>query len=179
MRTLSLVLTVLIATAPVGAQAVHKPAGRPAAVAGIAPPPAVVVVPGTSTVLAPSPYQTAPVFYGNVPVVVLPDGRVLADFGRGYEQIVRSCAVPVNYVVAPTVAVGQPTVVQPTVVQPSAAPVQPLPYTPAVPNQQTASQQMLNQQSMQVQQQAVQSTLVNSQACWVTNGYGQVFVARP
>ena len=30
-------------------------------------------------------------FLANVPVVALPDGRVFADFGRGFEQIVRGC----------------------------------------------------------------------------------------
>jgi hypothetical protein len=172
MKRLALILGVL--TAPLGAQVVHTRAavsgGAVAGnVAGIAPTPQPVY-------LAPGSLFVPPgmALYGNLPVVVLTDGRVFADFGRGYEQVIRNCATIVNYSVFPTPVV-QPTVVQPTITQPTIS--QPLPYTPTVPNQQTASQQMLPQQG-NGQVLASQSTLVNSQACWTGNGAGLVYVAR-
>jgi hypothetical protein len=176
MRSLALVLA--LAAAPIGAQVVHT---RPAAavggaaasapaIAAIAPPPQTVYLSGSNFYV-----PQGMVLYGSLPVVVLPDGRVYADFGRGYEQVIRSCAaVYGNYTVVQPQPVIQPTVVQPTVVQPGVS--QPLPYTPPVPNQQTASQQMLPQPNPQVL--ASQSTLVNSQACWTGNGRGLVYVAR-
>jgi hypothetical protein len=171
------VLAVLLA-APLGAQVVHTRAASGAAagsgggsagnIAAVAPAPQPVY-------LAPGNLFVPPgmALYGNLPVVVLTDGRVFADFGRGYEQVIRSCASVVNYSAFPNPVV-QPSVVQPTVVQPTIT--QPLPYNPTLPNQQTASQQMLQQQSNA--QLASQSTLVNSQACWTGNGAGLVYVAR-
>jgi hypothetical protein len=111
--------------------------------------------------------------YGNLPVVVLTDGRVFADFGRGYEQIVNRCTTVVNTSVFPTPVV-QPSVVQPTVVQPTIS--QPQPYTPPVPNQQTASQQMLQQTNGQPF--AGQSNFVNTQACWTGSNAGLVYIWR-
>jgi hypothetical protein len=168
-------LLLMLIAAPLAAQVVHT---RPAAsggaaggatIAAIAPPPPAYV--------APTNFYVPPgmALYGNLPVVVLADGRVFADFGRGFEQIVRSCATAPSYGYSQPAPVVQPTVVQPTVTQPTIS--QPMPYTPPVPNQQTASQQMLPpQQNAQVL--ASQSTLVNSQACWTGNGRGLVYVAR-
>ena len=66
-----------------------------------------------------------------VPAIVTIDGRVLANFGYGYEQVYRSCAG--------AVVVGQPSVIGGNgVVLTPQAPT----YTQPVPNQQTASQQM-------------------------------------
>lgn len=185
MRICSVGLLVLLAT-PLTAQVVHtRPAGGRAGaggggsagtVAAIAPPPPVIVVPGSPHYQPP--YQTGPAFYGSIPVVVLPDGRVYGDFGRGYEQIVRACPGSTSYTVSPSSPVTQPTVIQPTIVQPGTVVNQPLPYTPPVPNQQTASQQMLDQQARQAAV-ASRSTVVNSQSCWGRNGHGQVFVGRP
>lgn len=174
MRFLTLALICTCAV-PLAGQTVHgRPAGKSGGVvAGIAPPPPVIVVaPGN---FGNSFYPGGTAFYGNLPVVVLPDGRVFADFGRGFERIARSCNFT-NYVTAPVVT-GQPTVTQPVVIQPNVTVTQPLPYTQPVPNQQTASQQMLypaNQQTL-----AIQSTLVNQSSCWGHNGRGQVFIGRP
>jgi hypothetical protein len=175
MKRLALILGVL--AAPLGAQVVHTRAGAAAGgvaatgqrVAAIAPAPQPVY-------LAPGNLYVPPgmALYGNLPVVVLTDGRVFADFGRGYEQVIRSCNTVVNYSVFPNPVV-QPSVVQPTVTQPTIS--QPLPYNPTLPNQQTASQQMLPQQS-NTQVFAGQSTIVNSQACWTGNGSGLVYIAR-
>ncbi len=178
MRLLAVALASSIVAAPLTAQTVHAAPARGGGaahptVAAIAPPPPVIVVPGGG--FGHPSFPSGMPFYSNLPIVVLPDGRVFADFGRGYERIVRTCSVA-NYVVAPTVATGQPAVVQPVVVQPSVAVTPPLPYTPPVPNQQTASQQMLYQNSQAL---AVQSTIVNQYSCWGHNGRGQVFIGRP
>ena len=175
--TLATVLTVALATTQSAAQTVHirSAAGSAGAVAAIAPPPPVVVAPGYYRGTYGNPgYTSGMAFYSNLPIVVLPDGRVYADFGRGYERIARGCNAQPSYSVP--VQVGQQNVTQPTVYQPSVGVSQPLPYTPPAPNQQTASQQMLNQSNPQAL--AIQSNLVNQQSCWSGNGRGQVSIAR-
>jgi hypothetical protein len=133
------------------------PAGK---VAGIAAPPA--PAPPTNARV-----RRSPAFFRNLTVAVLPDGRVFADFGRGFEQVVNWCGVPATFD-AQSSSLIQPTVVQPTVIQPSAGVNQPLP-------------QMLPQESKQAQQQAqaVRSTLVNTQMCWSNDPRGRVFVGHP
>jgi hypothetical protein len=147
----------------------HGQAGATARVAGIAPAP-VIVNPG----IAPGQFFTA-----NLPVIVSPDGRVFANFGRGFEQIVTACGASQGIVVTnvQTTGVVQPTVVQPTVTQPGMV-AGPLPYTPAVPNQQTASQQMIARSTVPVQQQQQQQVVVGNGMCWTSNGRGQVFIGR-
>jgi hypothetical protein len=120
--------------------------------------------------------------YFNLPVVVVPDGRVFADFGRGYEQVLRNCSAVVtsSYTTVVQPAVSQPTVVQP---QPGLPTAQQVVYTPVIANQTIASQVKLSteaQQTIAAQQAlAVQSTYVNGQACWGTAWNGQFFIARP
>ena len=143
------------------------PASAPR-VAGIAPPPT------PAPVNPPSNFgPQGPVFFGNIPVLVFADGRVFADFGIGYEQVVRSCALPVSYgsPLPSNASPVQPTVVQPTVSQPT---IPSQPYTQPVPNQQTASQQMAGQNTQPAQQAAV-----NNQYCWAVGATGRVFVGRP
>jgi hypothetical protein len=85
-------------------------------VAAIAPPPAAPVVRNI-----PHPGRF---FSGQVPIAVLSDGRVFADFGRGYEQIVRNCGnTTTDRATQP--AVSQPTVTQPGVTQASAPALSP------------------------------------------------------
>ncbi len=170
-------LLLLLAAVPIGAQVVHtRPASGAAGVAASAPRVAAIAPAPQPVIVAPGNFLVPPgmALFANLPVVVLADGRVFADFGRGYEQIVRSCVSVVNSGFVANAPVVQPTVVQPTVVQPTIS--QPMPYTPPVPNQQTASQAMLPQQNNAVL--ASQSTLVNSQACWTGNGQGLVYIAR-
>ncbi|MEP6491381.1 MAG: hypothetical protein ABJF01_01800 [bacterium] len=173
MRQSRIVIAFLIAftvAAPalaLGQRTASAPAGK---VAGIAPAPA---QPAPANPNAPR----RPVFFGNIPVVVLPDGRVFADFGRGFERVVRSCGVPVNFGAESPPGVVQPAVVQPSIAQPPVGASQPLPYTPAVPNQPTASQQMLPQAEQQAQ--ASRSTVVNPNMCWSNDARGKVFVGRP
>ena len=132
----------LLSLLPAVAAAQHKPkeTGR---VGGIAAPPQQVVSPVT----VPAPGQF---LYANIPVLITPDGRVFADFGMGYEQLVRNCATPLN-------VYQQTQPVQPATTQP-------------VPNQQTASQQMLNN--------LPRATRTNSQSCWSTDARGKVMVGK-
>ena len=174
---------------PAAAQVVHTPrqpaasapvrsaagtAVAPTRIAVVAPPQQFVFVNATQSLLFPA---TTSLFF-SLPMFVLPDGRVFANFGNGFEQIVRPCSAffPVVSAFQPVVqtTVVQPVVVQPVPGQPTAQPVL---YTPPVPNQTTASQVMLS--VAQQQTLATQSTLINSQACWATNSNGQLFVARP
>jgi hypothetical protein len=131
----------------------------------------------------PPPQQVYPHrFYGHggfrddLPILLMADGRVFADFGRGFEQVVRSCALPTGFsssqVVSPS-GLQQPVVVQPTVTQPVAPGVERLPYTPPVPAQQTPSQQMATQGG----QFAPQS--LSNQTCWAVAQNGRIVVAQP
>jgi len=165
-RTL-IALLVAVPSLALAQRTTSAPAGK---VAGIAPPPAQPASANANP-------SRRPVFLGNVPVVVLEDGRVFANFGHGYERVVRSCGVPVTFGAESAPATVQPGAIQPAVVQPPVGTSQPVPYTPPVPNQQTASQQML---PLVVQQaQASRSTVVNEQMCWSNDGRGRVFVGRP
>jgi hypothetical protein len=182
MRANLIALIASLVAGTAAAQEVHKsePRPRPKAVVGapagtvaaIAPPPTVVVTSRNASLFAP-----AGSFLGNVPVVVFPDGRVFVDFGRGFEQVVRGCPgnmALLSSVLPPPV---QPTVVQPTVIQPPAVVTQPLPYNPPIAGQQLVAQPLTPTTAGQIL--AGESVIVNSNACWAVNGYGQVFVFRP
>jgi hypothetical protein len=145
-------LLVLVAglSMPAVLLAQHKPkeGGR---VAGIAAPEQAAATPVTP-VTVPPPGQF---LYGSVPVLVTPDGRVFADFGSGYEQLVRNCATPLaNY---------QPAQQPPSVTQP-------------VPNQPTASAQMAQRGAQPSS--LPRATTVNSQSCWSTDTRGKVMVGK-
>jgi hypothetical protein len=148
--------------APAAAHAQHTKASASGRIAGIAPPPVVIVV--------------NPVFFRGafltdaVPIIVSSDGRVFANFGGGFEQVVTACGVSTGNGVANGLSTGlvQPAVVQPSAIQPGIAPSA-LPFTPSIPNQ-----QMFGSPPLQTQQQVI----VGSRACWSTDGRGQVFVGR-
>ena len=167
MRIVRTIAVAGLLVGPVVAEAQHGKAGAAGRIAGIAPAPVIV-----NPIVAPGTF-----FSGTVPVIISPDGRIFANFGGGFEQVVTACGVSSGIVVSNVQSAGliQPTVVQPTVAQPGIV-VGPLPYTPAVPNQQTASQQMLGQRTAAVQ--AQQQVIVRNRACWSTDGRGQVFVGR-
>ena len=119
--------------------------GRVALIAP-SPTPVVVVAPRSGFYGSPYAYQYGYAPYGyfpnaaivqNIPVVMLQDGRVFANFGYGYEQVVRTCT-PGG--IAPIVRGYQPVTTGSTIVQPTA--VQPIVTQPA-PAQATASEQML------------------------------------
>lgn len=173
MRFIRMIAVVGLVIAPSAGRAQHAhvehgKAGASGRVAGIAPAPTPVVV---NPVVSPGTF-----LIGSVPVIVSPDGRVFADFGRGYEQVVTACGFQQPVVVTNVQTTNiQPTVVQPTVAQPGIV-VGPLPYTPAVPNQQTASQQMIARATAPTQ--AQQQVVVGNGMCWSSNGRGQVFISR-
>lgn len=139
-----------------GAQGKHVVGGG--RVAGIAPPPPVVVQPGNQPSgfdQFSSPISGSGTVHGRVPVVVLPDGRVFANFGYGYEQVVRTCSSSV--VIQPNAAV-QSGPVQPVVTQPA-------------PAQATASEQMLGVTRPGAHQQA------DLNPCWSSQA-GMIYVFR-
>jgi hypothetical protein len=112
----------------------------------------------------------------NIPVFMLQDGRVFANFGYGFESVVRTCA-PTSFGPAVT-NYGTVTTIGSTIVQPS--PVQPVVTQPA-PAQRTASEQMLVRALSPA---AVVTTLpgplavqVVTPSCWSSYG-GNVFVFR-
>jgi hypothetical protein len=176
-------LFVFSAVGSAAAQTVHKPAASatPAngstgataqRIAAIAPPPTVIVVPNNGVFFAPS-----GAFLANIPVIALPDGRVFADFGRGFEQIVRGCGSGTAFVTSVLPAPAQPAVIQPAVVQPPVVVTQPVPYNPPIAGQQIVSQPLNGMTGAQVI--AGQSTIINPGACWALSERGQVFVFRP
>jgi hypothetical protein len=115
-------------------------------------------------------------FRDDLPILLMADGRVFADFGRGFEQVVRSCTLPGGYsssqIVSPS-GLQQPVVVQPTVTQPVAPGVERVPYTPPVPAQQTPSQQMAARGGQLTPQG------LGNQSCWAMSQTGRIFIAQP
>lgn len=149
----------------------HTQPATPPRIAAIAPAPTAVI-----------PAQYPRTHYGHgalrsdVPVLLMGDGRVFADFGRGWEQVSRACALPTGYGFPQIVSASglqQPVVLQPTVTQPSAPGVERLPYTPPVPAQQTASQQMAEQEGQLAHPMGV------GQSCWARAQDGRILVTQP
>ena len=175
----------VFSTAGTAAAQVNKPVATATPVTGSAgrvarviasppPPPPVVVVPGNGAFFVPPGSVLA-----NVPVVALADGRVFADFGRGFgfEQIVRGCGSGTAFVTSVLPAPAQPAVIQPSVVQPPVVVTQPVPYNPPIAGQQIVSQPLNGMTGPQVI--SGQSVIVNANACWAVSERGQVFVFRP
>ena len=101
-----------------------------------------------------------PVQFTLVPAVLMSDGSIFANFGFGYEPVVRSCNTVV--VTGPLQVIGSNGVV---LGQSNA-----MPYTQPVPNQMTASQQMIaNGQRLSVPAQL---------ACFSRDAAGRIFVYR-
>ncbi|MDB4876793.1 MAG: hypothetical protein JWM41_3239 [Gemmatimonadetes bacterium] len=147
MRIVSMFIIAALAGASIigapiaGAQAVHT-GSTGGTVAGIAPAP----VPPSARV----PVRHEQRFLsGSLPVVVLEDGRVFADFGRGYEQVVRLCDGAAS-AAPPATALG---VIQPAVTQPAAG--QPL------------------------VQPAVTGARMSDLSCWSADYRGQISIAHP
>ena len=176
MRISVFALVAIAASASTGSaqRTQHAPAATSGAaaphVAAIAPPPGPPM-----QQIYPHRYSGHGGFRSDLPILLMADGRVFADFGWGFEQIVRSCALPSGYsssqIVSPS-GLQQPVVVQPTVTQPTAPGVERLPYTPPVPNQQTPSQQMAARE-------ARVPPSVASQSCWAISQTGRIVVAQP
>jgi hypothetical protein len=173
----SALIAITTATSLASAQRTqHAPSPSPGAVArrvaAIAPAPTPPLVP----VYPQRFYGHGGFRYYDLPIVLMADGRVFADFGRGFEQVVRSCGLPPAYsspgVVSPS-GLQQPVVVQPTVTQPAVPGVERLPYTPPVPAQQTPSQQIAAHGGRLPQES------VASQSCWAVSPNGRILVAHP
>ena len=93
-RTVALVaLVATVAESQTQRQGIIVAPNGPTRVAGIAPPPP---PPRQSYAISPS-VQLGETVFGSVPAIVLGDGRVLADFGYGYEQIARPCPYAYGY----------------------------------------------------------------------------------
>jgi len=104
-----------------------------------------------------------PVAVSLMPVVLMSDGTIFANFGFGFERVARACSS--------TLVVGQPTVVASNGVVLS-QPKQPT-YTQPVPNQQTASQTVVNGS------QQTTLSVPAQRACFNRDVSGRVFVYRP
>ena len=139
-------LLMLAAAIPSAAMAQHT-TGAAGRVAGIAP--SVPAAPAAGS------YRS-----NNVPVYVAPDGKVYANFGRGYEHLVRNCSVPyANF--------NQPVTTQPSVSQPT-------PYMPPIPNAQGPTQKA----AAEAAQPGNAGNPVNSRECWSTDARGQPLIGR-
>jgi len=190
MRRRSTALFALLGTAAAitpGAAQQAKGKAAPARVAGIAPSPPVAAIPGTSLVL------TAPATAGGPAVVLLPDGRLFANFGRGYEQVAQQCGftpyIDDGYgaygtdlpVIQPQQHSGavQPVVSQPTVTQPSAVEASTLPVVsvPLMPSAATLMPALPPQVATRVT--TLGQPVINPGACWARDRRGRIFVAVP
>ncbi len=151
----------LLAAAPVAAQSGGKfslPAQGTTRQGVEARPPQTVVVDPYSRYQNPSnPGQPAQFIL--VPALLMSDGSIFANFGFGYEPVIRSCAAvasaPVQRIASNGVSLGKSSA---------------MPYTPAVPNQMTASQQMI-----------ANGTRLSGPAqlaCFSRDAAGRVFVYR-
>jgi hypothetical protein len=127
----------LAAVAPVGAQSGGKFSLPNQAVrqgVEVRPPQTVVVADPYGYYRNPSyPMQPVPVQFTLVPAILMSDGSIFANFGFGYEPVIRSCNAVV--VTGQVQRIGANGVV---LTQSNA-----LPYTQPVPNPITASQQMI------------------------------------
>lgn len=155
----------LLATAPVGAQSGGKfslPAQGAVRQGVEARPPQTVVVDPYSHYRNPSypAHPVQPVQFILVPALLMSDGSIFANFGFGYEPIVRSCSAVV--VTGSTQRIGSNGVALNN--------SNTRPYTPPAPNQMTASQQMI-----------ANGTRLSGHAqlaCFTRDAAGRVFVYR-
>src|SRR4051812_6331264 len=99
-----LVVAAALATPVIAAAQSARVVNPPTRKATIAPAPAEAPAPGQ-----PSVDHNRPRLW-SVPILTLPDGRVFADFGYGFEQVVNSCAasVAVQPSAAPVATTAQP-----------------------------------------------------------------------
>lgn len=152
----------MLCAAPVGAQSGGKFSLPPqgAVRQGVeARPPQTVVADPYNYYRNPS-YPAQPVQFTLVPAILMSDGSIFANFGYGYEPVIRSCSAVVVTGQTQRIAAGGVTLSQQNA----------MPYTPAVPNQVTASQQMI-----------ANGTRVSGPAqlsCFTRDAAGRVFVYR-
>ena len=125
--------------------------------------------------------------------MLLSDGRLFANFGRGYEQVAQACGfapyVADDYsaygtdlpVVQPPTQSGavqpvveQPTVTQPSPGEPSAVPIVSVPLMPAPAVLMPA---LPAQAAVQVT--TIGQPVINPRACWARDRRGRILVAVP
>lgn len=127
-------------------------------------PTVVIVTPGAPAPVYYEPVRRYPVAYAVIPAILMSDGSVWANFGFGYEPVVRPCAAA--FVSGSRVIASNGVVL-------SQAP-QPPTYTQPVPSQMTASQQLLpsNRSGPVVVSNAARV------ACFSRDAVGRVYVYR-
>jgi hypothetical protein len=161
---------VMSALAASAAQAQSKPR-----VAGIAPPPPAQTTAGAA--------NSSSVMYGSVPVLVTADGRIYANFGYGYEQVIRSCGFHPAASSTPAYRPSNVPSNQSAGAQPSTTPptYQPSTFGPGntqpAPAQPTESERMLPQGYAPPNAGAGQQR-AGSTACYTTDPRGQIIVIR-
>ncbi|HEU4989261.1 MAG TPA: hypothetical protein VFT41_05730 [Gemmatimonadaceae bacterium] len=123
-------------------------------------------------------YGRAPIRYSYLPAMILGGGQVYANFGYGYERVLRECAMAPAL---PSYGAQQVTPAQPT----PPAYSQPE-YTQPVPRAQTSSQAMIAQSqgnaagvpTVSPVMHAGMPTQMADNACWTKAANGRVVVRR-
>lgn len=117
---------------------------------------------GTTVLNGPTVFRRHPIAVTMIPAIILSDGSIVANFGFGFEPVVRSCSG--------AVVVGQPRVMASNgVVLTQATPT----YTQPVPAQMTPSQQLLPSAQGRNGLSAAAQT-----ACFSRDAAGRVIVFR-
>ena len=112
-------------------------------------------------------FPVQPVAFNLVPAVLMSDGTVWANFGFGFEPVIRSCGAAI-VVSRPAVVAGNGAFIQ----QPSRPT-----FTQPVPMQPTASQQMVSA-TQRPQVSPVQMSHASQLACFSWDAAGRVFAYR-
>jgi hypothetical protein len=190
MRLTRSVLIIMTASALSAATAMAQ--GSKPQVAGIAPAPQASS--GDAPVFPRRGHHT-PYYRGAVPVLVTNDGQIYADFGYGYEPVIRSCGYSggMAYAKGPHGAgYSTPSYTPPTYTPPAYTPPS---YTPPAYGQTTfgpRNTQPAPAQATQSERDLAAATTagvapapqarsqrVGSAACWRTDEQGRVIVVRP
>lgn len=131
--------------------------------------------------------------YGTVPVII-DGGYVYADFGYGYERVLRSCAATYGSGWVQTghtpPAYTPPTYTPPTYTPPSysatpsttgtpSAPARPAPDRQSNAGTDRSAGRTAGIAPIPPQPPAQQPSYGRGPACWVTDAYGRIYVVRP
>jgi len=171
MRMVPIVIALTVVAAHAAAAQTHKPR-----VAGIAPPPPATQPTNTGA-------ASSQLMSGSVPVLVTADGRIFANFGYGYEPVIRACGYHPAASAAPSyrpsnVPSGQTAAAQSSYTPPT---YQPSTFGPGntqpAPAQPTASEHMLPQGYAPPNPGAGQER-AGSTACYTTDPRGQIIIVR-
>jgi len=177
--------TLLLGASALGAQS----GGEKPRIAGIAPAPKSA----SESDGSPRRGHHAPHYQGAVPVFVANNGQIYADFGYGYEPVIRNCAYAGG--VAYSAPVQSPTYSAPTYTPPAYTPpsYNPPTYTPPsygqttfgakntqpAPAQATQSERDLAAANAAPAAPQPQPQRAAAAACWRADEQGRVIVVRP